>query len=388
MQKIKQNISILFRQRKNSRPQNDFKTPVDNKEDTPFIPRLKSKPHSSTSSYRGIDDEHPYQIELDNFKPPQVQLARGAASQSPILISTPLVFVDTESRLKKLLKDLSRVSEIAVDVEHHSYRSYQGITCLLQISTRQKDYIIDTLALRDDLQILNEVFTNPRVLKVFHDGRWDILWLQRDLSIYVVNMFDTYRAAKQLSFDKLSLAHLLKHYCNVDADKTSATEDWRKRPLPDKMIAYARQDTHNLLYIYDRLRQDLIDQANGHTNLLLNVYQRSIEVCKRRYIKMRKQPDAHLKLYQKSDEYSFGYRQLFVLRALYAWRDTVARQEDESCGYVLPNRILMEIADRMPRKKREIAELCDPMTPLVRDHLSELHQVVLKSSDEWLIVVS
>jgi len=36
----------------------------------------------------------------------------------------------------------------------------------MQISTREKDYIVDTLSLRSDLQILNEVFTSPKILKV------------------------------------------------------------------------------------------------------------------------------------------------------------------------------------------------------------------------------
>jgi 3''-5'' exonuclease. len=36
----------------------------------------------------------------------------------------------------------------------------------MQISTRKKDYIIDTLKLRSELQVLNESFTNPKILKV------------------------------------------------------------------------------------------------------------------------------------------------------------------------------------------------------------------------------
>lgn len=36
----------------------------------------------------------------------------------------------------------------------------------MQISTRNADYIIDTLHLREKLHILNEIFTNPAVVKV------------------------------------------------------------------------------------------------------------------------------------------------------------------------------------------------------------------------------
>lgn len=79
---------------------------------------------------------------------------------------TPLIYVDDEKSLNSLLRDLLVEKVFAVDVEHHSYRTFQGITCLLQISTRKCDYIIDTLVLRDKLEMLNEAFTKPDIVKV------------------------------------------------------------------------------------------------------------------------------------------------------------------------------------------------------------------------------
>ena len=53
------------------------------------------------------------------------------------------------------------------------------------------------------------------------------------------------------------LAYLLETYCQVLADKKYQQSDWRIRPLPEEMQKYAREDTHYLLYIYDRIRIDL-----------------------------------------------------------------------------------------------------------------------------------
>lgn len=61
----------------------------------------------------------------------------------------------------------------------------------MQISTRTKDYVVDTLALRPWLHVLLPVFSDPKVLKVLHGADMDILWLQRDCGLYIVNMFDT-----------------------------------------------------------------------------------------------------------------------------------------------------------------------------------------------------
>ena len=108
-----------------------------------------------------------------------------------------------------MLQKLSSAQEIAVDLEHHSYRSYLGFLCLMQISTRQDDFVIDVLSLRDDMEVLNEVFTDPNIIKVFHGAESDILWLQQDFNLYVVNLFDTFHASKLLGqFHFLLSSHL------------------------------------------------------------------------------------------------------------------------------------------------------------------------------------
>jgi exosome complex exonuclease RRP6 len=66
-------------------------------------------------------------------------------------------------------------------------------------------------------------------LQLFHGADMDVEWLQRDLGLYVVNMFDTGQAARVLNLQRLSLAHLLLTYCNVEADKQYQLADWRIR---------------------------------------------------------------------------------------------------------------------------------------------------------------
>lgn len=57
-------------------------------------------------------------------------------------------------------------------------------------------------------------------------------------------------------------------------------------PLPKEMLSYARSDTHFLLYIYDRMRNTLLDKSNPTThNLLHATLQRSAETSLRRHEK-------------------------------------------------------------------------------------------------------
>jgi ribonuclease D len=79
-----------------------------------------------------------------------------------------------------------------VDLEHHHYRSFQGFICVMQVSTRLEDFIVDTLELRTHIgPCLADIFASSSIKKVMHGADHDILWLQRDFGIYVCNLFDT-----------------------------------------------------------------------------------------------------------------------------------------------------------------------------------------------------
>jgi len=111
------------------------------------------------------------------------------------------MFVDTQEALVEVVNHLSedRVKEIAIDLEAHATRSYQGFTCLMQISTRFKDFLVDVIVLRKHIGgCLRPVFDDPEKVKVLHGSDMDIIWLQRDFGLYIVNMFDTGQAARVL----------------------------------------------------------------------------------------------------------------------------------------------------------------------------------------------
>jgi exosome complex exonuclease RRP6 len=57
----------------------------------------------------------------------------------------------------------------------------------------------------------------------------DIIWLQRDLGLYVVGLFDTYHACRALGYPQASLAYLLSKFVGFDADKLFQMADWRIR---------------------------------------------------------------------------------------------------------------------------------------------------------------
>ena len=135
--------------------------------------------------------------------------------------------VDTKEKLVACIEDLKKERCIAIDLEHHSQHSYQGFTCLIQMSTRTTDYLVDVLVIREHVGLLNEVTTNAGIMKVLHGANQDILWLQKDFGVYVVNMLDTGQASRVLGFESFGLAYLLKRFCSVRANKEFQRADWR-----------------------------------------------------------------------------------------------------------------------------------------------------------------
>eukprot|EP00761_Pharyngomonas_kirbyi_P013771 gb/GECH01013800.1/.p1 GENE.gb/GECH01013800.1/~~gb/GECH01013800.1/.p1 ORF type:complete len:847 (+),score=165.24 gb/GECH01013800.1/:1-2541(+) len=371
------------------RPQTNW-TDVDNS-NKPFQPRVPVKFHAvepwNEEHKRPSPGEtwpHPYQDELENLTFGNIGENIGQHVVPHGMDEVDCEWISSSEDLKKMIEELEIESEIAVDVEHHDLRSFLGFACLIQISSRRKDYLVDPFDLRTELYHLNRVFVHPNIVKVLHGADKDIEWLQRDFGLYIVNMFDTGQASRVLHLPSFSLAYLLKVYAGVEADKRFQTADWRLRPLPHNMVHYARQDTHYLLYVYDRLRTELRSRSSPAQDLLLEVLQRSKAVCLRRYEKPLYSPEFARALYERfsgseADLESPHYR-TFV--ALHKWRDSIARKQDESVRYIMPDHMLYAISSGLPNSRTGLFELCKPVNRIVRSHSNDILKIINIARDQ------
>ncbi|KAH3903312.1 exosome nuclease subunit RRP6 SCDLUD_000937 [Saccharomycodes ludwigii] len=386
--------------KKMGKPQLEFKTPIDNTESHPFKPLLTDKPFALKSlekSTQIIDAEegipmhyaNPYEEEIDNQPYNTKVLQQLEIIRPQDWDKTGATWVDSVDELELMIKELQTQTEIAVDLEHHDLRSYYGIVCLMQISSREKDWIVDTIKLRDHLQKLNTVFANPEITKVFHGAFMDIIWLQRDLGLYVVSLFDTYHASRALGFPKHSLAYLLEKFANFKTSKKYQLADWRIRPLTDAMFAYARSDTHFLLYIFDQLRNMLITK-----NKLADVLHESRLVAKRRFEYVKYRPsNLSSEVYCTQEKiapwkslmynYNIPLDSELLLIKLYEWRDAVARREDESPRYIMPNQLLALLVSMKPTDPAGVMSISNNVTDFVRSN-SKIIANIIKNACEVL----
>eukprot|EP00928_Gymnodinium_smaydae_P022741 TRINITY_DN189_c0_g1_i1.p1 TRINITY_DN189_c0_g1~~TRINITY_DN189_c0_g1_i1.p1 ORF type:complete len:1015 (-),score=199.89 TRINITY_DN189_c0_g1_i1:105-3149(-) len=345
---------------------------------------------------------HPYDEELRSLQWPDAMFQPREAKRFLRMEDTPLVWVRTADELRAMISELKTCvgGEIAIDVEHHDFRSYRGFVCLVQISTRQKDFIVDPFDIFEEMHLLNEVFTDPRIIKVLHGADRDVTWLQRDFSVYIVGMFDTGQAARMLKLQGgFSLANLVQTYCGIKLDKKYQTADWRERPLLPEMVHYARMDTHFLLYIYDCVRNALLLQQSagrGAANIeglqatedgrqaLQTVLDRSTALCGTVYSESRfDSADAAMRLCER-----FGMsgrpletKQFNALQALVGWRDRLARDIDESLNYIAPDSCLWRIALALPNSATRLRSTCNPLPPMLQQKAQEVVDLLTGSEN-------
>ncbi|KAL3426254.1 Exosome complex exonuclease rrp6 [Phlyctema vagabunda] len=402
--KTKKNPSSLgnsFRTQNLVKPQLAFDVKPDNFDNTPWRPLINTKPHAVialedsldfiTNDHQQKQHRHPYETEILQLQYPKV--VYKIADPIPYLPvdTTSAVFVDTYEGVLEMLAELKNATEIAVDLEHHDARSYVGLVSLMQISTRNKDWIVDTLKpWRQELQVLNEVFTDPKIIKVFHGAYMDIVWLQRDLGLYVVGLFDTHWASRTLGYQAGSLAFLLKKFIDFDADKKYQMADWRIRPIPDEMFFYARADTHYLLYIFDNIRNELVSKSDAsipEENRIELVLQKSKETSLLRFERQvyntetGKGPGGWYQLLAKSPN-MFNNEQFAVFRAIHRWRDGIARKDDDSTAFVMPNHVLFTLAKLMPMDMIALLGAAHPISYSVKSRAGELLEVIKKAREE------
>ncbi|XP_020234215.1 protein RRP6-like 3 isoform X2 [Cajanus cajan] len=363
-------------------------------------------PFKHLSNDENASNSHPFEAEITALlKNPQPEIDLGT-EMVDLEMKDSYVWVHTEMQLKELVDVLSEERFFAVDTEQHSLRSFLGFTALVQISTQEEDYLVDTIALHDFMAILRPVFANPSICKVFHGADNDILWLQRDFHIYVVNLFDTSKACEVLSKPQKSLAYLLETYCGVTTNKLLQREDWRQRPLSEEMVHYARTDAHYLLYIANCLINELkqLDIENSCSedkfHFVLEASRRSNMICLQLFTKeIDASPgeSSALSLFSRQAS-SHGFPSIsnetqiqIIVRQLCAWRDLMARIHDESLKYVLSDQAIVALASKPSASHTEIyktiaqtdinmkmglSSFIPSPSPVVCSHLNDLRHLL------------
>lgn len=247
-------------------------------------------------------------------------------------------YIQSQTELDALGRRLSGAALLAADTEAAGYHRYSDRVCLLQLSTRDATFVVDTLAVTH-LDPLRDILSRQETEVVFHDADYDLRLLARDFDLHITKLFDTKIAAQFIGERAFGLGTLVEKYVGVKMDKKHQRADWAQRPLPEDMLAYAAEDTQHLPVLRDRLREALVKLGRLHWA------EEEFQIGELTRWAQSDESEAYLRMKGARD---LKPRQLAVLRELHAWREGAAEARDVATFRVLSNEVLLELSRRVP----------------------------------------
>lgn len=259
-------------------------------------------------------------------------------------------YINNQKDLVTLCEELAGSPWLALDTEFIREKTYYPQLCLLQIGAPGSLACIDTLAIKD-LSPFFQLIANPDSVKVFHAAGQDLEIFYHLNGALPQPVFDTQLAAAFLGHgEQIGYANLVKELLKVQLEKTHTRTDWSRRPLSSGQIDYALDDVRYLRDIYLMLRQALVS-----TGRLSWVEEDS------KYLTQpeRYRPDPENAWQRIKAVNKLRGARLNVLRHLADWREREAMAVNKPKRWVLSDDLLLQLAQQMPKKKEELAQLRD-----------------------------
>lgn len=261
-------------------------------------------------------------------------------------ILPPPIWVNTKQLLLKMIDDLAAQSHVAVDTESNSLHAFREQVCLMQFSSKNADYLVDPLVLKD-LSALAPIFSNPNIEKIFHAAEYDLVCLRRDFGFSFANLFDTMQAARVLGYPAVGLDRLLGDKFRIQMDKRHQKANWAARPLSREQIHYARLDTHYLFDLRDILEKELREKQR-------------LEFAKEDFMRACLVDEPRQKVNGESWERFSGrkdlsLRELTILAHLCKWRDKEAERLNRPPYKVIMDDVFVLLSKNPPEKKVDLS---------------------------------
>lgn len=164
--------------------------------------------------------------------------------------------------------DLDLGPEVAIDSETMGLRFRRDPLCVVQLSSGNGDAHVVRMSRPDyDCPNLKALLADPKVLKLFHFGRFDIGMFDLHLGVQTRPVYCTKIASKlaRTYTDRHGLKDVARELAGVDMSKAQQSSDWGAPVLSQAQLDYAASD---VLYLHAiKARLDLMLEREGRAEL-------------------------------------------------------------------------------------------------------------------------
>ena len=158
--------------------------------------------------------------------------------------------------------------EVAIDSETMGLRFRRDPLCVVQLSSGNGDaHVVRLNRPAYDCPNLKRLLADPKVLKIFHFGRFDIGMFQLHLGVETRPVYCTKIASKlaRTYTDRHGLKDVVRECAGVELSKAQQSSDWGAAVLTPAQLEYAASD---VLYLHAvKARLDEMLAREGRTEL-------------------------------------------------------------------------------------------------------------------------
>ena len=157
---------------------------------------------------------------------------------------------------------------VAIDTETLGLNPHRDRLCLVQLSGGDGSAdLVQIAADQTRAPNLEKLLADPKVLKLFHFGRFDIAVLQHRFGVLTSPVYCTKIASKLVRTytDRHGLKDLTRELIGVDLSKQQQSSDWGAHDLTEAQCTYAASD---VLYLHQlKAKLDATLAREGRTEL-------------------------------------------------------------------------------------------------------------------------
>jgi ribonuclease D len=292
-----------------------------------------------------------------------------SSSSTESLASVPESFIDTPEAWKSFVDEVIASGPLdvcSIDTEADSMHSYETKLCLIQFSIR------DRLAIIDPLEIgLGNLVDFPAFIDHFdqvwmHGADYDISMFSMTFDWAPKTILDTQIAARLLGITRFGLANLLEEEYGVKLSKQSQKADWSRRPLSEKMLAYAFNDVRYLIDLGERFVERL--KECGRDPWFIE----SCDCARKNAFERDSRPESES--WRISGWGKLSPSGLNYLQHLWQWRDDECRHLDRPAFKFLGNKELFRMVQNL-----EAGKSAEPPHYLKPHYVRRMHKSIEKA---------
>ncbi|MBY5925684.1 MULTISPECIES: ribonuclease D [unclassified Halomonas] len=272
-------------------------------------------------------------------------------------VTPDIRWIDNDTALDEACKALSQAPVLALDTEFFREKTFHPVPALIQIYGGEATYLIDPLEVACS-DACRELLTND-ALKLLHACSEDLEVFAHWAGVAPTPLVDTQVAQGLLGEDAaMGYQRLVEFWVGETLPKEETRSNWLERPLSDAQLSYAALDVVYLLMVWQLQRESL--ERHGRLEWVL-------EDCADLVAQSERSSDSDGQWYLRHRQlWRLAPRQVEAYRLMTTWREGEARARNLPRNWIVQDRVLYAIAEKLPANRHELSRVEGVKPPLIK----------------------